>query len=204
LVVPDGRVRRGRTWSAGIGNVRPDDVPTRGRFSASYEGLFHHKERDEDVAKLSFERLVTRSIHSDVGVRDLRTETQGTAFFSLDGYLAALDGTQRFFDPAEGITVSKLRVVWERAEPRTVAAPETSSTDDPCAPGYTGTAACTDRVQDITDPCDPDYVGPQACPDTPEPSTEPEAEEPAQPDPKPDPKKEPQPQPDPVAEDDEP
>jgi hypothetical protein len=164
--LPTRAVKDDETWSEDEQRGREGKLGRYviGKTQTRVDGMFRDESRNEDLVRLVVSRKRTETITTKDGSRKNESEGKMTAMFSTKGWLAQLEGESRDFDPVEGMTFSKVKVDWKRVDAAGLGG-ATGNTTDPCDPGYTGDAPCSDGTeqQDITDPCHPDYVGAQEC-----------------------------------------
>ncbi len=156
VVLPDRALRRGETWTHPV-EMQSSGRTRRGKTDAKLVGLYRHAELGGRVARIDMRRESTELASDGLDERRVDRESHAVVLFSVDGFVAQLDGETRELDPFEGLRLRKLQVDLVKRQP--VTGPRTGV-----------------ETQIVADPCDADYVGLQACPDdAPEPETTPPA-----------------------------
>jgi hypothetical protein len=182
MEMPRKSVRQGESWDEKEKKGRKGKLGSYrlGTITTTFKGLYHDKERNEDVAKLDVVHEREETVTTKAGSHENKWEGKTEALFSTSGnYLAQVKGEIRKYDPGTGMgpqtTFTKVRVEWTKEAVDSVAAEtqptpeapkeaEVQAITDPCHPDYVGAEECKEtETQAITDPCDPDYVGGEEC-----------------------------------------
>lgn len=168
LVMPKHKVAEGETWTENEKRGREGKLGrfVDGKVTTHMEGMFRREEQTEDLVQLKIELQRKETITTKDGSRTSEIQGKSSALFSMQGYLAEVDGETREYDPKQGMNFRKVRVQWKKTAQGTAGAGtgDVQAIEDPCHPDYVGPAECKEaESQTIEDPCHPDYVGAEEC-----------------------------------------